>query len=171
MSGAEGNTLMEGRCEESERCRVARGRDSAKLTCEARRERGTSLSFAPSSPNSRLLRIVCASSSFVSCKASPILSSPSSSESSSSSSSFRGRPLVISQTPKKVKRQPPMNLIMSSALARWKSRYNIALPIITDSVNITNWTGMTCVESNLWRALFTYLTCIIAVPTSIATRT
>jgi hypothetical protein len=77
---------------------------------------------------------------------------------------------VIRNTPKKVRRQPPMNLETFSVVAFSKSRYKIALPIITDKVNITNCTGMTCVESNRCSALLTYLTCITAVEIRTAKR-
>lgn len=93
--------------------------------------------------------------SFNSCSAKPIVSStPSSSDSKSSSSSAGGLPLVMRNTPKKVRRQPPINLIACFPVVRSKSRYSTALPTMTHNVKETNCIGMTWVESNLCRALF-----------------
>lgn len=111
-----------------------------------------------------LLRRLCTSGDWtgggtaaVSCSARRIVSSMSSSSDSvsSSSSSADGRPLVMRNTPKKVRKQPPMNFRACSAVVRSKSRYRTALPIITHRVNETNWIGMTCVESNRCSALLT----------------
>lgn len=107
-----------------------------------------------------------------SCSARLIVSSTSSSsERISSSSSCGGLPLVIKNTPKKVRRQPPMNLRACSVVVCSKSRYKTALPIMTHNVKDTNCIGMTCVESNLCRALFTYRTCMTAVPSRMKMRT
>lgn len=93
--------------------------------------------------------------SFASCSARPIVSwTPSSSDNMSSSSSADGLPLVMRNTPKKVRRQPPMNLIACSAVVRSKSLYSTALPMMTHNVKETNCMGMTWVDSNLCRALF-----------------
>jgi hypothetical protein len=43
--------------------------------------------------------------------------------------------------------------------------------MIAETVNRTNWVGMTAVESNLCNALFRYLTWITAVTISIGRRT
>lgn len=76
----------------------------------------------------------------------PSSSSPMSIPSSSPPPPFP-RPLVIKYTPMKVSTHPPMNLTNLSAVADSKSRYKTALPMITESVNRTNWVGITCVES------------------------
>lgn len=57
------------------------------------------------------------------------------------------RPLVIKYTPRKVSKHPPMNFTNLSAVADSKSRYKMALPMITERVNRTNWVGITWVES------------------------
>lgn len=93
---------------------------------------------------------------------SPSLSSPLSSSSE--------RPEVMHHTPKKVRAQPPTNLPASSGLSRSKSRYRIALPMITDKVNITNCVGITTVALNLCSARLRYLICMMAVETKIASR-
>ena len=65
--------------------------------------------------------------------------------------------------------QPPTNFPASSPDVRSKSRYKILEPRITDKVNRTNWTGMTCVASKRCNARFTYLICMTAVKTRVAT--
>lgn len=94
-----------------------------------------------------------------SCCVRPIVSStPSASDSvssSSSSSSLRSLPDVMRKTPKKVRRQPPTNLAACFMFVFSKSRYRTALPMMTHSVNMTNWMGMTWVESKRDSALLT----------------
>lgn len=97
-------------------------------------------------------------------------SSDSGSRSSSSSSRLLGRPVVMNHTPKKVIAQPPTNLPASCPEVRSKSRYKMADPRMTDSVNKTNWTGMTWVASKRCNARLTYLICITAVPTRMSTK-
>ena len=96
------------------------------------------------------------SSWYPSSSTSPIVFSSSSRSSVPLSPSFPALPLVIKYTPKNVKAQPPKNLPNRLASASWKSRYNTALPMMTEIVKRTNCTGMTWVESNLCRARLTY---------------
>lgn len=84
------------------------------------------------------------SSSYLSSSIRPM---PSSSSPMSIPSSPFSRPLVIKYTPRKVSTHPPMNFTNLSAVADSKSRYKTALPMITESVNRTNWVGITWVES------------------------
>jgi hypothetical protein len=76
----------------------------------------------------------------------------------------------MNHTPKKVMAQPPTNFPASCPDVRSKSRYKTADPRMTESVKVTNWTGITCVASKRWRARLMYLICMMAVKIKMAAK-